>query len=105
MTLARGHLLATMEDLVGQRARDRGAWLVDTLRNAEEPDAFAQAFSEASRRTSRSALALLPEDAGRLHALGITWSLTRWALDDLARTALLLRAGEALAPAAFEAVA
>ena len=51
-----------------------------------------------------SALALTPSDESRLREVGLTWSLARWALDDLARAALLLRAGEVLAPSALEAV-
>lgn len=35
----------------------------------------------------------------------MTWSLARWAVDDLARAALLLRAGEALPPEGLTAVA
>lgn len=66
------------------------------MRDVSEPGAFAQAFVESSRRTGRTALALTPEEAARLRGLGVTWSLARWALDDLARAALLLRAADQL---------
>jgi hypothetical protein len=105
MKLARALLLTTMDDIVGQRARDGGTWLVETLRSATDAGAFVQAFAEAPRRTSRNALGLLPEDVARLRAVGVTWSMTRWTLDDFARAALLLRAGEALPPAVLESVA
>ena len=105
MKLARPLLLSTMEDIVSQRAPDGGAWLIESLRGASDPGAFAHAFAESSRRTGRAALALTPEETARLRGLGVTWSLARWAVDDLTRAALLLRAGEALPPEGLTAVA
>jgi hypothetical protein len=102
--LARTLLLALMEDLVGQRARDGGGWIRATAAGAAEAEAFVAAFSAASRHTGRSALNLRPDEAIRLRDLGVTWSLGRWALDDLARAALLLRTGEALGVPGLEAV-
>jgi hypothetical protein len=94
--LARPLLLSVMEDLVGQRAREGGAWLEATADATKEADAFASAFANASRRTGRSALGLTPPDVARLREVGLTWPMTRWALDDLARAALLVRASEVL---------
>jgi hypothetical protein len=94
--LGRSLLLSVIEDAVAQRAREGGAWLEATAGTTTTADAFASAFANASRHTSRSALALTPEDVARLRELGVTWSLGRWALDDLARAALLLRAGDVL---------
>ena len=96
MKLARSLLLSVLEDAVTQRSREGGAWLEATAGATSTADAFASAFANASRRTSRSALALTPEDVSRLREVGVTWSLGRWALDDLARAALLLHAGDVL---------
>jgi hypothetical protein len=96
MKLARPLLLSVLEDAVRQRTREGGAWLEAIAAATTTPDAFASAFANASRRTSRSALALTPDDVARLGEVGVTWSLGRWALDDLARAALLLRADELL---------
>jgi hypothetical protein len=94
--LARSLLLSVMEDLVGQRPRDGADWLQGMVRGATDIDTFVVAFSRASRHAGRSALDLRPDEADRLRDVGITWSLARWALDDFARAALLLRAGEVL---------
>jgi hypothetical protein len=94
--LARSLLLSVIEDAVTHRAREGGAWLGAATATTATPDAFASAFANASRHTSRSALSLTPEDESQLRELGVTWSLGRWALDDLARAALLLRAGDVL---------
>ncbi len=74
------------------------------MRSAADIETFTDAFSQASRHTGRGALALTPDESGRLSEVGLTWSLTRWALDDLARAALLLRAGDVLGSAGLEAV-
>src|SRR5205085_1194619 len=62
------------------------------------------AYAHASRRTGRSALALGPDDAERLREVGITWPMTRWALDDLARAALLLRGADVLDGPVFQSL-
>ena len=102
--LARSLLLSVMEDIVGQRARDGGAWLETVTHAATGVDTFASAFANASRRTGRSALALGPDDTKRLAEVGVTWPVSRWALDDLARVALLLRAAEVVDPAELQAL-
>ncbi len=94
--LARPLLLSVMEDVMGRRVRDGGGWLRDTLRGASDRETFDVAFSRASRHAGRSALDLEPDETDRLRDVGVTWSLGRWALDDFARAALLLRAGEVL---------
>lgn len=38
----------------------------------------------------------------QLRAVGLVWSLARWALADFARAALLLRAGEVLEASALQ---
>jgi hypothetical protein len=86
-------LLAVMEDVVGRRVRDGAGW---TPRSPADIETFAAAFSLASRHAGRSALDLSQDEAGRLRDAGVTWSLARWAVDDGARAALLLRAGEVL---------
>lgn len=93
-----------MEDIVARRAREGGAWLEATARAAGDAGAFASAFSQASWSTGRSALGLSPEEVTRLREVGVRWPLTRWALDDFARAALLVRAGEALGAAGFQGV-
>jgi hypothetical protein len=90
-----------MEDIVSRRAREGGAWLESI---GGGPDSFASAFANASRRTGRSALALTPNDAAQLREVGLTWSVARWALDDFARVALLLRAADVLDARGLESV-
>ncbi len=92
-----------MEDLVSERAREGGAWL-ESLAQAARAEEFASAFANASRRTARAALALGPDDTRRLREVGVTWSITRWAVDDLARVALLLRASDVVDARAFQAL-
>ena len=104
MKLARALLLATLEDLITQRAPAAGAWLGEIPTEDGEPEAFVQAVAGAPRAVGRSALALDREEAARLRGLGVTWSLARWAIDDLARAAVLMRAGSVLPPGGFEAV-
>jgi hypothetical protein len=94
--LARPLLLSVMEDLLGRRARDGAGWLPGALLGASDLQTFHAAFSRASWHAGRSALDLEPGEIDRLRDVGITWSLGRWALDDFARAALLLRAGESL---------
>jgi hypothetical protein len=93
-----------IEDFVAERAPDRGQWLERTGQAAGDVGAFVSTFANASRHTARAALGLTPDDVRRLREVGITWPLTRWALDDMARTALLLRAGETLTSADFQGV-
>lgn len=93
--LVRSGLFSVMEDLVRRRVSDGAAWLPGSGREAGL-EAFVEAFARASRHTSRSALDLKSDETDRLRDVGVTWSLARWALDDLARAALLLRAGEVL---------
>ena len=102
--LARPLLLSVMEDVVGQRAGDGGAWLEATAQAASDVNDFTSALANASRHTGRSALGLTPGDVNRLRELGLTWSLARWALDDFARATLLLRAGEVLDASALGTV-
>lgn len=103
MRFARSLLLSVMEDIVALRARDGEAWLEASGRAAGDVGACIRAFADASRRTGRSALELTPEEAARLRGLGVKWSLGRWALDDFARAALLVRAGEVLDAPAMQA--
>ena len=100
MKLASGLLLATMEDLLAARAREGSLW-VATMASATSLGAFAAAFAGASRQVGRAALSLTPEDVGRLRGVGITWPLSRWAVDDLARAALFLHAPDVLPPSSF----
>ena len=102
--LARSLLVSVVEELVGQRAREGADWRGATAETPTNGDAFASAFANASRRTGRSALALTPGDVARLREVGLTWSMTRWALDDLARAAVLLRAAEVLDGIALQAL-
>lgn len=101
--LARSLLLSVMEDVVAQRGRDGSAWLERTAQAVGNVGAFISAFANASRHTGRAALALTPAEVGRLREVGLTWPLARWALDDLARAALLLRAAEVLDAPGLEA--
>jgi hypothetical protein len=94
--LARPLLLSVMEDLLARRARGGAGWLTGPLLGASDLQTFHAAFSRASRHVGRSALDLGPDEVSRLRDVGVTWSLGRWALDDFARAALLLRAGEVL---------
>jgi hypothetical protein len=95
MKLASGLLLAAMEELLAVRARDPGAWLA-AMAAADSVETSASAFANASRHVGRAALSLTPDDVGRLRVVGLTWPVSRWAVDDLARAALLLRTGEVL---------
>jgi hypothetical protein len=89
-------MLSAMEDLLGRRVRDADGWLRDILLGASDLETFHAAVSHASRHAGRSALDLQPDETDRLRGVGITWSLGRWAVDDVARAALLLRSGETL---------
>jgi hypothetical protein len=100
MKLASGLLLAAMEELLSVRAREAGGWL-RASGAADSVDAFAAVFAGASRHAGRGALALTAEDAARLRAVGLTWPVSRWAVDDLGRATLLLRAADVLAPSPF----
>lgn len=102
--LASSLLRAAMEDIVAGRARDVPAWTAAMAEAADDVDAVALLFSAASRYVGRSALALTREDTERLRDLGVSWALTRWALDDVARGTLLLRAAEALDGPMLQAV-
>jgi hypothetical protein len=95
MKLASGLLLAAMEDLLAARARDGGTWVAASA-SAQTLDAFASAFAGASREVGRAALSLAPDEVGRLRGVGLTWPVSRWAVDDLARAALLIRADDSL---------
>jgi hypothetical protein len=97
-------LLTAMDDIVAGRARDVGAWTAAMADAADGAEAVTALFSAASRYAGRSALALTRDDTERLRGLGVTWPLTRWALDDFARGTLLLRAAETLDGAALQAV-
>lgn len=68
--LARQLLLSVMEDIVGQRARDGGAWLEATVRTSADARAFIAAFAGASRHVGRSALAVTPDEMSRLREVG-----------------------------------
>ena len=103
MRFARALLLAVMEDVVARRARDGVAWLEASGRAAGDIGALTAAFADASRRTGRSALALTVEETDSLRGLGVRWPLGRWALDDMARAALLVRGGEVLDPPGLQA--
>jgi hypothetical protein len=94
--LARPLLLSVMEDLLGPRVRAADGWLRGTLLGASDLETFHAAVFHASRHAGRSALDLQPDETDRLRGVGITWSLGRWAVDDVARAALLLRSGETL---------
>jgi len=102
--LARALLLAVLEDLVASRGRDGGTWLRQNTRNHADIAVFAAAFAGTSRSVGRGALGLTPAEVNELRAVGLTWPLDRWALDDLARAALLLRVGEVLEQPGIEAV-
>jgi hypothetical protein len=94
--LARPLLLSVMEELVSRRVSDGAGWLRGMGRASNGLDAFLVALGRTSRHTSRSALDLKPDEIDRLRDVGVTWSLARWAVDDAARAALLLRAGETI---------
>jgi hypothetical protein len=100
MKLASGLLLAAIEEILAGRARDVDAWLSSTAA-ANSVDTFATAFAGASRHVGRGALALSPDELGRLRGVGLTWPVSRWAVDDLARAAVFLKAGDELAPSAY----
>jgi hypothetical protein len=100
MKLASGLVLAAMEDLLVARARAGGTWLAASA-SAESLEAFAAGFASASRQVGRAALSLGPDEVGRLRAVGVTWPVSRWAIDDLARALLFVRADDVLPPSAF----
>jgi hypothetical protein len=97
-------LLSFLEDLVSRLSRDGGTWLRTTLGTAAAVDPFTSAFAGASRHVGRSAIAVTPDDVAELRGLGVTWSLARWAVDDLARAALLVRASDVLDASSLQAV-
>ena len=104
MKLARPLLLSVLDDALLSRARDKAAWLDAIARTAADVDDFARTFGQASRHAGRSAVALSADEVSQLRELGVTWPLARWAVDDLARTAVLLRAAEVLGPRGLEAL-
>jgi len=100
MKLASGLLLTAMEELLAARAREAATWLA-AVAAADSVEAFKAVFVGASRHVGRGALALTPEDVGHLRGVGLTWPVARWAVDDLARATLFLRAGDVLTPSAY----
>jgi hypothetical protein len=96
-----------LRDLVEARLEPEGrAWLRSSagLDAPLDREAFAGAFTAAARRVGRAAAAPGAEALPRLRAVGVTWPVDGWGLDELTRVALLSRAAEAMAPGAFEAL-
>jgi hypothetical protein len=96
-------LLELVEARLGPEGR---AWLRSAagLDAPLDRDAFTGAFTAAARRVGRAAAGPSAEALPRLRAGGVAWPVDGWGLDELARVALLLRAAEATAPGAFEAL-
>ena len=104
VTVTRHLLLSSMETILGRRARAADTWLANAASAATRPETFAAAFASASRHAGRSALALTSEEVDELRPAGVTWSIARWALDDFARAALLVRAAQSMNAPTLQAV-
>jgi hypothetical protein len=77
-------------------------WLAEATSRADV-DALAAAFTGAARHVGRDPLVLDAADEHALAAAGVAWPLA-WSTDELARVALLGRAGERLADDEFIAL-
>lgn len=62
------------------------------IRSPLNRDAFALTFTVAARRVGMAPLTPSAEELARLREAGMTWPLTSWGMDQLTRSALLLRA-------------
>jgi hypothetical protein len=69
-------------------------WFEQALADVKDCDrgAFLEAFTAAARHVGKAKLDLVPDEARRLSALGVTWPLGDWGVDELGRVTLLLRA-------------
>lgn len=82
-------------------------WLDRAAAEVRSPlnrDAFALTFTVAARRIGMALLAPSAEELARLREAGMTWPLTGWGMDQLTRSALLLRAAAALSLPEFKAL-
>lgn len=93
-------------DVVRPRVGPGGReWLeraVAEIRPPLDRGAFAVAFTVCARRVGMAPLTPSTEELARLRESGMTWPLTSWGMDELTRSALLLRAAAALSPREFK---
>jgi hypothetical protein len=99
--LAPSELASVLLDLVGRRCPT--PW-VHGAATVADPSALEAAFDETTRHVGAAALVLDGTERERLHALGITWTLQGWGVDDAARAALLAHAAVRLDDDALQAL-
>ncbi len=97
-------LLGVVRAHAGAPARE---WLAGAIRTARAPldrGGFATAFALAGRQAGRTTPEPTPAEIARLRTAGVTWPVTWWGLDGLARAGLLLHAAAGLLPGELEAL-
>jgi hypothetical protein len=72
------------------------AWFDQALTAHRDLGMFADAFTTAARRLGKATLDLSGPEADALAAAGITWPVSRWAVDEVGRVVLLVTAAGAL---------
>jgi hypothetical protein len=94
VTLTPAPLALLFHELIGRRGgAPARRWLEEARATVGPPldhDAFTAAFVTAARRIGKAPLEPSPEEASRLAALGITWPVSGWRVDELGRAALFL---------------
>jgi len=68
------------------------AWFDQALTAHRDLGAFADAFTAVARRLGKAPLDLTAPEAEALAAAGMTWPLSRWAVDEVGRVVLLVAA-------------
>jgi hypothetical protein len=100
VTLAPAPLALFFHELIERRGgASARRWLEEARGVARPPVDRAElmtVFVAAARRIGKAALQPTAEEVGRLAALGVTWPVGGWGLDELARGSLLLLAAEQL---------
>jgi hypothetical protein len=66
--------------------------------NSPTQAALLEAYSRTTKELGRAHIELDEGERQQLNAVGVTWSLSRWAIDDLGRIVILLSAAERLVP-------
>jgi len=72
------------------------AWFDQALTAHRDLGAFADAFTAVARRLGKAPLDLTAPEAEALAAAGMTWPLSRWAVDEVGRVVLLVAAAREL---------
>ena len=89
------------QELISRRGGEPARRWLDDARAATGPgpdrEAFTTAFVGTARRLGKGPLEPSAEEVSRLQAVGVTWPVGGWGLDELGRATLLLLAAERLA--------